>query len=70
MRVAMFATAFMACGVLASASAEELTAEQGYGPNPHLPEPDKALLPKVNIAPAKAWRAGESPSAASGLAHP
>ena len=53
MRVPMFATAIMACGVLASATAEELTAEQAYGPNPRLPKPDKALVPKVNIAPAK-----------------
>jgi glucose/arabinose dehydrogenase len=68
MRIAMFATAILSCGALASAAAEELTAEQGYGPNPQLPKPDKALVPKVNIAPAKPWKSDQGPTAASGLA--
>lgn len=67
MRVTMFATAIVACGVLGSAAAEELTPEQGYGPNPRLPKPDKALVPKVNIAPAKPWKSDQSPTAASGF---
>jgi glucose/arabinose dehydrogenase len=68
MRLRMFATAIMACGLTTSAAAEELTPEQGYGPNPRLPKPDKALVPKVNIAPAKPWKADQSPTAASGFA--
>jgi hypothetical protein len=51
----MFATAIVACGVIASATAEELTPEQGYGPNPRLPEPDKALVPTAVTSPRTAW---------------
>ncbi len=36
------------------------------GPNPVLPEPEKSLIPVVNIAPAKGWPAGEKPVAAPG----
>ncbi|MDF2811238.1 MAG: Membrane bound L-sorbosone dehydrogenase [Microvirga sp.] len=41
--------------------------EQGYGPKPVLPEPNKTLIPTVNIAPAKGWPEGTKPTAASGL---
>lgn len=44
-----------------------LTAEQGYGPDPQLPEPNPTLLPTVNIAEASRWSEGEKPTAASGL---
>ncbi len=39
----------------------------GFGPNPLLPEPNMALLPTVNIAPAVGWQSGEKPIAAEGL---
>ena len=51
----------------------------GIGPNPTLPAPDPRLIPTVNIAPAKGWVAGTTPTAvqgtrvtpfASGLDHP
>ncbi|WP_201274122.1 PQQ-dependent sugar dehydrogenase [Microvirga brassicacearum] len=41
--------------------------EQGYGPKPVLPEPNKTLIPTVNIAPAKGWPEGSKPTAAAGL---
>ncbi|MET0534510.1 MAG: sorbosone dehydrogenase family protein [Steroidobacter sp.] len=66
MRVAMFVTAILACG--ATASAEELTPEYGYGPQPVLPKPDKKLVPTVNVAPAKPWQDNQAPTAAAGLA--
>jgi glucose/arabinose dehydrogenase len=37
------------------------------GQNPTLPKPDKSIIPTVDIAIAKGWPAGESPTAASGL---
>ncbi|HEY8537949.1 MAG TPA: sorbosone dehydrogenase family protein [Steroidobacteraceae bacterium] len=40
----------------------------GYGPSPHLPKPEKSLLPTIDIAPAKGWADGETPTAAKGLA--
>ena len=39
----------------------------GFGPNPSLPAPVKALLPTLNIAPAEPWPKGTAPQAAPGL---
>ena len=50
-----------ACGESAT-----LSVQQGTGPNPTLPAPNKTLLPTVNIAPAKGWPAGATPKAAAG----
>jgi glucose/arabinose dehydrogenase len=52
----------------ACSSGPSLPVEQGYGPNPTLPEPRKQNIPLVNIAPAQPWAAGEAPVAAEGLA--
>ncbi|WP_250500523.1 sorbosone dehydrogenase family protein [Caballeronia sp. GAWG1-5s-s] len=50
-----------------------------FGPDPELPAPRRALLPTVNIAPAKQWAEGQKPISpagfdvtafASGLDHP
>ncbi|WHP05433.1 MULTISPECIES: PQQ-dependent sugar dehydrogenase [Acinetobacter] len=40
---------------------------ESYGPQPVLPEPQSALLPTVNIAPAKGWPKGKMPIPAEGL---
>ena len=40
----------------------------GTGPRPTLPEPNKTLLPTLNIAPAQGWAAGAMPVPASGTA--
>lgn len=40
---------------------------ESYGPQPVLPEPQSALLPVVNIAPAKGWSKGKMPIPAEGL---
>lgn len=52
-----------ACGEKAT-----LPEEAGIGPRPTLPSPSATLLPTVHIAPAKAWPAGATPTAANGLA--
>ena len=49
----------------ATATGEEYA--PGFGPNPQLPEPEHSLVPTVNIAPAKSWPAGATPTAAGGL---
>ena len=49
----------------ATATGEEYAL--GFGPNPKLPEPERSLVPTVNIAPAKSWAAGATPIAAEGL---
>jgi glucose/arabinose dehydrogenase len=38
----------------------------GFGPHPVLPEPDRSLIPTVNIAAAKGWSEGATPAAAPG----
>src|SRR5690606_34119621 len=45
-----------------------LPVEAGYGPNPALPEPNKTLIPTVNVATAVGWSENGLPSPAEGLA--
>src|SRR5207342_2170933 len=51
------------CGEVAT-----LTVDQGSGPQPELPAPKHTAIPTLNIAPAAPWQAGETPTAATGLA--
>ncbi|MDF0729984.1 sorbosone dehydrogenase family protein [Pseudomonas entomophila] len=55
------ASALGACGESA-----RLDVSDGSGPAPQLPEPNKTLIPTVNIAPAIGWPNGAKPKAASG----
>lgn len=41
--------------------------EAGYGPSPALPEPNKSLIPTVNVAEAVGWKEGQKPIPAPGL---
>ncbi len=43
-----------------------LPVSAGIGPNPTLPAPNPAVVPTVNIAPAKGWAGGAAPTAAAG----
>ncbi len=61
----------VACMLLALAGCAEKAAlppGASVGPTPALPEPNKRLIPTVDIAPAKGWPAGTLPRAADGLA--
>ncbi len=67
---------------VATASCSEraaLDVEDGFGPQPKLPPPNKTVFPTVNVAPAKGWPDGGAPQAApdvdvvafaDGLDHP
>lgn len=57
----MFAGALAACG-----ESSTLQVSDGTGPSPKLPEPNKTLIPTVNIAPAIGWPAGAKPTPAAG----
>ncbi len=61
-----------AVGAMSAGTALALEAQPatppGYGPNPTLPEPQKGLLPTINVAKAIGWPAGGKPQAAAGLA--
>ncbi|WP_028969968.1 PQQ-dependent sugar dehydrogenase [Sphingomonas sp. URHD0057] len=58
--LAVFALA--ACGGPA-----RLPLEAGIGPAPRLPPPEQALIPAIEVAKAKGWPAGLSPTPAPGL---
>ncbi|WP_250453269.1 sorbosone dehydrogenase family protein [Caballeronia sp. ATUFL_M2_KS44] len=75
-RLAAAVIAALACSSSAVIAADY---PQGFGPDPTLPAPKRALLPTVNVAPAKPWAQGQKPIApegfsvtafASGLDHP
>jgi glucose/arabinose dehydrogenase len=57
----MLAGSLAACG-----ESSTLKVSDGTGPSPQLPEPNKTLIPTVNIAPAIGWPAGTKPTAAAG----
>lgn len=51
-----------ACG-----GSAQLPVEEGSGPSPTLPQPSRAPVPVVNIAPAIGWPQGGRPTPAAGL---
>ncbi|MBT9268762.1 sorbosone dehydrogenase family protein [Pseudomonas sp. MG-9] len=56
----------LAGGLTACGESSSLQVSDGTGPSPKLPEPNKTLIPTVNIAPAVGWPAGGKPTAATG----
>lgn len=63
--VLLFGTALLA--LAGCSETAKLPVESGYGPRPMLPEPNRKLVPTVNIAPAKGWPEGVKPHAAPGF---
>lgn len=57
----------LAVGLAACGESSTLQVADGTGPSPKLPEPNKTLLPTVNIAPAIGWANGATPTPAAGL---
>ena len=59
----------LVAAALASACAQraQLSVAETAGAHPTLPEPDKALLPTVKIAPAIGWSGNATPVAVTGL---
>ncbi|MDR0281618.1 MAG: sorbosone dehydrogenase family protein [Paucimonas sp.] len=53
-------------GLTACGESARLQVTDGSGPSPQLPEPNKTLIPTVNIAPAVGWAGGAKPTAAQG----
>ncbi|MBY4899072.1 sorbosone dehydrogenase family protein [Cupriavidus sp. AU9028] len=66
--VAIAVLAAGGCIFLGISEKATLSVAQGTGPAPTLPEPNKTLLPTVNIAPAVGWPEGTTPTPANGLA--
>jgi hypothetical protein len=63
--VATGTAALLALG--ACAEPARFTVAEGSGNNPALPTPSRALIPTVNIAPARGWPADTLPTPARGL---
>ena len=57
----------LAAGLVACGESSTLQVSDGSGPSPKLPEPNKTLIPTVNIAEAVGWPDGAKPTAAAGL---
>ncbi|KQN50917.1 sorbosone dehydrogenase [Pseudomonas sp. Leaf48] len=53
-------------GLAACGESASLKVADGTGPSPQLPQPNKTLLPTINIAPATGWPQGAKPVAATG----
>ncbi|MBI3907654.1 MULTISPECIES: PQQ-dependent sugar dehydrogenase [unclassified Pseudomonas] len=67
MRTPPLALVIALCGGLAACGeTSRLQVSDGTGPSPQLPEPNKTLVPTVNIAPAIGWPQGAKPVAATG----
>jgi glucose/arabinose dehydrogenase len=69
--VLVILTAFVACTACSTVGPTDVgpvaSPEGSVGPNPSLPEPDKKLIPIVQIAEAKGWPAGMTPAGAAGV---
>jgi glucose/arabinose dehydrogenase len=66
--VVRLCTAGMLLVLSGCADQAALAPSDSVGPAPVIPEPTKRLIPTVDIAPAKKWPAGATPTAAPGLA--
>jgi glucose/arabinose dehydrogenase len=64
--LAFVASAFSACSVGPADRGPVSSPSSTVGTNPALPEPDKKLVPIVQIAEATGWPKGEQPTAAAG----
>jgi glucose/arabinose dehydrogenase len=57
----------MALFLAACGDSAKLPEEAAFGPNPKLPEPTETIIPTINIARAKGWPQGASPTPSAGL---
>jgi glucose/arabinose dehydrogenase len=58
----------LALSLAACNEQETAVVEQTFGPKPTLGEPEKSLIPTVNVAKAIGWPSGAKPTAAQGMA--
>ena len=61
--IGFFLLSLVSCGEKAT-----VPEKAGFGPQPTLPAPTSTLFPTINIARAKGWPVGATPTAAAGLA--
>ncbi len=63
----IFLIGALALTLAACSEKADVPIEQGYGPQPTLPEPKSSWIPTINIAIANRWPMGERPTAADGF---
>src|SRR5690606_30923354 len=63
----LFLSSLLVLSLSACSEHALLPVEAGYGPNPALPQPNKTLIPTVNVATAVGWPENGRPSPAAGL---
>ena len=66
-RLTLFAASTAVLTLAACGGNEALDPAVGFGPDPTLPAPRRALFPTVNVADAVGWPAGRTPVAARGF---
>ena len=66
-RLKSLAAATLLLGLVGCGGGEALDPLSGFGPDPVLPAPRRALIPTVNVAEAVGWPAGRTPTAAPGF---
>ena len=66
--LAIFLTVALASLLTGCGDSSRLPEQATVGPSPNIPEPEKWLVPTVNIAFAKGWPAEAKPETAGGLA--
>ncbi|MGZ9098907.1 MAG: PQQ-dependent sugar dehydrogenase [Brevundimonas sp.] len=66
-RLTLLAASAAALTLAACGGNEALDPSVGFGPDPTLPAPQRALFPTVNVADAVGWPAGRTPVAAPGF---
>ena len=62
-----FIAGSMALLLAACEDSAKLPEKAAFGPNPTLPEPTETTVPTINIARAKGWPQGASPTPSAGL---
>ncbi|MBD7977439.1 PQQ-dependent sugar dehydrogenase [Serpens gallinarum] len=63
----LFLSSLLVLSLSACSEHALLPVEAGYGPDPALPQPNKTLIPTVNVATAVGWPENGRPSPAAGL---
>ena len=67
-RISSLCVGLVSCVVvIGCADTAKLPTTAGVGPNPTIPNPERRLIPTVDVAPASGWADGEAPKAAAGL---
>ncbi len=66
-RVANLFLVLVVVGTVGCAAKAELRVADGTGPQPVLPQPDRSLVPRIDVVDAKGWPPDAAPTPAQGL---